>query len=383
MQMLAGCRERASEVQNVLWRSSNAGPSPSSHQPSICDILVVKIMLQRRTGLPLEIINVIIDEAAYWARSQTHFMGEKGRGLTASSHGGHGNRFVLRTPPLGFRRPPVRGDATSQRKYTNEEPTPIPAEIAARGGDCSAEDIRGWLPAGQAPLLEHPCRRIVFTFVSRDQGWASHRHENDEFKGSYSWFDVGLERYGWQGERAEPVSANLESDTETETSTKTETSTAPSVPVAPESAVLYTVCPSVVAAPVAPAALDNTSSRPPSDQPPQNWQFDFPLNPGNDRLQSNSVASAIYTEYKVAWSWDDEKPPLLEEVLEEGSTAAAGDDPPSRCPLELAGRGSDTGDGSFVRNLRVGDVVTVWAKARYPGWSNTVRKMRVDVYWAV
>lgn len=51
--------------------------------------------------------------------------------------------------------------------------------------------------------------------------------------------------------------------------------------------------------------------------------------------------------------------------------------------LEDCGRGKATGDGEFVRNLKLGDIVTVWAKARFPGWANHVESVKVDVYWAV
>jgi hypothetical protein len=51
--------------------------------------------------------------------------------------------------------------------------------------------------------------------------------------------------------------------------------------------------------------------------------------------------------------------------------------------LEGMGRGSETGNGDFVRSLQIGDVVTVWARARFPGWANLVEELRVDMYWAV
>ena len=51
--------------------------------------------------------------------------------------------------------------------------------------------------------------------------------------------------------------------------------------------------------------------------------------------------------------------------------------------LALEGRGRRTGDGAFVRSLQLGDVVTVWAKARFPHWVNHVARVTVDVYFAV
>ncbi|CAK7215216.1 hypothetical protein SBRCBS47491_002407 [Sporothrix bragantina] len=355
--------------------STTSSSSSHTYQPSFCDVLVVKAMLQRAANFPLELVDAIVDEACYWAHAHAEidFGKETGRDLGVPSRSFHptgGNRFLLRTPPLGFQRAPVRGGGAARKAYTTNEPEPVPAEEAA-GGNCSADDIRKWLPEGQAPLLEHPCRKIVFTLVSRDQGWSNNIRDRGTYRGSYSWFDVGLERYGWGGEHKDSQF------------TDTETETPPFAPAAPEAASLYTLRPDVVTAfSPPPSNLQHPQQQPPSDQPPRRWQFDFPLNPGVDRLQSNKVATRDFTEHTIVWSWTDEKPPL-EEVPANEAPVPEGEDPPTRCPLDKMGRGSETGDGSFVRNLRVGDVVTVWAKARFPGWVNTVRSAKVDVYWAV
>ncbi len=60
-------------------------------------------------------------------------------------------------------------------------------------------------------------------------------------------------------------------------------------------------------------------------------------------------------------------------------------DPQSPAADELAdaGRGRATGDGAFVRALKLGDMVTVWGRARYPGWLNHVERLEVKVYWSV
>ena len=51
--------------------------------------------------------------------------------------------------------------------------------------------------------------------------------------------------------------------------------------------------------------------------------------------------------------------------------------------LGAHGRGTGTGNGRFVRDLKLGDVITVWAKARFPAWVNYVESVMVDVYWAL
>jgi hypothetical protein len=51
--------------------------------------------------------------------------------------------------------------------------------------------------------------------------------------------------------------------------------------------------------------------------------------------------------------------------------------------LEEEGRGKETGSGELVRNMAVGDVITLWGRARFPGWINHIQEVKIDVYWAV
>jgi hypothetical protein len=93
-----------------------------------------------------------------------------------------------------------------------------------------------------------------------------------------------------------------------------------------------------------------------------------PLLPDSKHLiQCNKVAGRSPMTHTITWSWLDDIDPKSDEA----------DD------LVLFGRGKETGDGEFVRNLKVGDVITVWAKTRFPGWVNNVYSVKVDVYWAV
>ena len=84
-------------------------------------------------------------------------------------------------------------------------------------------------------------------------------------------------------------------------------------------------------------------------------------------IQRNVVASRETRKHKVTWLCNDN---LVLDSLEAAE-------------LEKQGRGSESTNGEFVRNLKVGDVVTVWAKARFPGWANFVEEVKIDVYWAV
>lgn len=95
--------------------------------------------------------------------------------------------------------------------------------------------------------------------------------------------------------------------------------------------------------------------------------FHHPLHPRPDyTIQRNKTAQSKSTTHHVVWSWDDDTAnPLTAEELHD------------------IGRGQQTGDGSFVRGLKLGDVVTVWGKSRFGGWANHVESVKIDIYWAL
>jgi hypothetical protein len=96
------------------------------------------------------------------------------------------------------------------------------------------------------------------------------------------------------------------------------------------------------------------------------FKFHTPFLPPPTRIQSNATA-ARRKEHIVTWCWDDCIDP----------------DSPEADELEKQGRGRASATGEFVRSLQVGDIITVWARARFPLWMNYVEEMRIDVYWAV
>ncbi len=59
-------------------------------------------------------------------------------------------------------------------------------------GDATDEIRTKWLADCQLKG-DHPCRKIVFTIKSHDQGWGGGRENRGTYKGSYSWFDAGKE----------------------------------------------------------------------------------------------------------------------------------------------------------------------------------------------
>lgn len=95
----------------------------------------------------------------------------------------------------------------------------------------------------------------------------------------------------------------------------------------------------------------------------QAYEFVFPIHPADNlQIQCNTTAERQWQDHRVEWRHDDSI------------------DDPAR--LKEAGRGTGTGNGQFVRELRVGDVITVWAKVRFPGWVNNIASVKVDVFWA-
>lgn len=90
--------------------------------------------------------------------------------------------------------------------------------------------------------------------------------------------------------------------------------------------------------------------------------------PTSKCLQKNLTATRESQEHKIVWSYQAD-------VQDPDSIAAKA--------LEDQGRGRETANGEYVRNMQIGDIVTVWAKARFPGWVNVVESIEIDVYYAV
>lgn len=97
------------------------------------------------------------------------------------------------------------------------------------------------------------------------------------------------------------------------------------------------------------------------------FRFQHELNPDASALQKNVTANRTTKEHTIVWTCDDRINPEAVEAK----------------ALEDVGRGRETGMGEIVRNMKAGDVITVWAKARYGGWVNYVDEVKIDVYWAI
>lgn len=103
------------------------------------------------------------------------------------------------------------------------------------------------------------------------------------------------------------------------------------------------------------------------DRPPPAVELEHPFLPHDMTLQKNRTATNDAKDYTIVWRWDDNIDVESDDAEE----------------LQKAGRGKATGNGEFVRSLEVGDVVTLWARARFPGWFITIKDVEIDMFWAV
>ncbi|KAK3330681.1 hypothetical protein B0H66DRAFT_544603 [Apodospora peruviana] len=348
------------------------------YEATVLDVLVVKAMLTKALNLPPEIVDSIVDLAEYWPHTTTEISyvdqpGEavsqgvpfRGRttenaanpwarrvgGGTKDITGGRPdteNQFLLRSIPLGFIRSP----------YSTPDELEKPAHARPVQEEFEPEDFQN-LIASPVPTITHPCRKIVFTIVSHDQGWGGHYGERGTYRNSWTWFEAGLERC-------------IKTSTTTTTPTNVDNAVAsgstsgssasdqskPTPSFSPSN--LGTISPEIV--------------RSPGPNGTEVFSFNHPLAPREEaKIHCNVTVDSEMREHRVVWSYTDDVRPTPD------------DDPDSPAVLALAasGRGKATGDGEFVRNLKLGDVVTVWAMARFPGWSNHIERVKVEVHWVV
>lgn len=100
----------------------------------------------------------------------------------------------MRSYPLGYL--PRNLDTTEclmldESSYPTVKPQPWRTTKEVQG-DANEEVRNKWLTDCQLKG-DHPCRKIVFTIKSHDQGWGGGRQNKGTYKGSYTWFDVGKE----------------------------------------------------------------------------------------------------------------------------------------------------------------------------------------------
>lgn len=302
--------------------------SDKPFEPTLSDVLVVRAMLARTVILP-ELVGTILDCAEYWARSSAKAQLDQvipARYIGSGEFDYEGIQFLLRSYPVGLtERAYEGGDDSSSRDedFSTTVPDPLPV-FKEFDRDFFQRAIKN------ASTFSNPARKVVFRIRSHDQGWTT-----DEVPGMFiaakTWFDAGIERF--DASNSNEADGN---DMRRWTARK-----------------LGTVEPQVNDA----------------EDTHEGWGYHFPYTPwkGPREIQRNRMASSDFTDYEVTWTcWDVVSPdsPEAQELMEQG-------------------KGRMAGDGQFVRNLKLGDVVTVWGRAMHRGWMNTVESVEIDIYWAL
>ncbi|KAJ6787704.1 hypothetical protein PWT90_10409 [Aphanocladium album] len=310
------------------------------YDPSPIDVAVVRIMLAKATKLPVDIIDGIFELAQYWVHTVTA-ADYSDSPLSVSTHSSQ-NRFLVRSLPIGFTSEhggdlDLKGQP-APAKHLHDE---IPVKTLARMADYPL------------PKLQGPVRKIVFKFTSHDQGWSG--ENGGLYENSWTWFEAGLERLessvvgaaqdppptALNHEALRPIHPTIgevepEQQEQAETEEK-EDANQPEIKEKEEADV---------------------------EKPQLEYKFSL-LHDPKWTVSRNKRAHRDWQDHTITWAcWDDVKP-----------------DSDAGKALEENGRGRETGDGEFVRNMKLGDVVTLWAKARFPGWINTIKAASIDVYW--
>lgn len=293
---------------------------------SRADVAAVQADLMAKGNLPVEIVNMILDKAEYWACSSStaDYSSLPRKSLDLRGGSSQENQFLLRTPPLALTWSPRNNEA-----WQNQA---APRQLQE---EYSKERLEDFMDEPKATIL-HPARKVVFNITSRDQGWGGDHNDHGTYRSSWTWFDAGLERFDAKAQCDENCPSKTQ-DTEKHV---------------PCTCALRPIWP-----PVEPLGDDEASFR---------YHHQLHQTPDH-KIQCNRMAVQGLQRHKVEWRHNDNIHPDSADAAE----------------LEQAGRGRATGDGEFVRNLRIGDVITVWGRARFGGWQNHIKKVEVKVYWAL
>ncbi|KAH9889154.1 hypothetical protein F4778DRAFT_393216 [Xylariomycetidae sp. FL2044] len=296
------------------------------------DVARVKRILTKAGNLPPEVIDVILDFGEYWVCSATIIDYTT---TLSQYHMIRGSRpdedqLLLRTEPIGLTKWKPSNAELWRRQAA---PKPLNAEF-------SREHLE---KLAQAPVssLSHPVRKITFDTISRDQGTAAGREDHGTYRYSWTWFDAGLDRFDRDHRCTDKCPGRPDPDTSQDPDMQ--------------------FCAVRPVWPPLKTAAEGEGNQEPS--------YDHSLHSdGSHQIQRNKLAAKEWEHHHVEWRWDDD--------IDPDSIAA-------RTELDAKGRGAGTGNGEFVRNLKLGDMVTVWGRARFPGWCNSVKKVEVRVYWAL
>ncbi|RFU78511.1 hypothetical protein TARUN_3758 [Trichoderma arundinaceum] len=301
--------------------------SVTAFQPTLSDVLVVRAMLAQAVILP-ELVGTILDYAEYWARSTTKARLDVSIHAVSTGPGEfdyEGSRFLLRSYPVGLTERAYGGgdgDRSHGLAYPTTSIDPLPIDRP-----CDREFFQNLIR--NASTHSQPARKVVFRFRSHDQGWTT-----DERTGPFitakTWFDAGIERFD-AGHTCGQCADMRQ----------------------------LPVCKLRSIEPQIKKVIHHDEGH----------EYQYSTTPwrGPREIQRNKMASSEWADYEVTWTcWD---------VVPSNSAEAQ--------RLMEQGKGKMDGDGQFVRNLRLGDIITVWGRAMHRGWVNTVQSVQIDVYWAI
>ncbi|OTB17088.1 hypothetical protein K445DRAFT_316579 [Daldinia sp. EC12] len=294
------------------------------------DIVEVKAILLKGRKLPIELVDMILDCAEYWVCSSTATQGVHSGADRITIRGARQgeSQFLLRTKPLGL----TKWSPSSQDLWRVEA---SPKQLEKEYPESELQKLAD----GPLPTLEHPFRKVVFEIESCDQGWSGHHAEHGTYRSSFTWFEAGLERFDINNE-CQPDCPDQKTKADSNDLT----------------------IPTCAIRPIWPRVIEDQQAGANSPRYDHGLLADK-----NHEIQRNKHAVGEMQHHRVEWCYDDNIDPesAEAEILNEN------------------GRGSGTGNGEFVRNLKFGDMITVWGHARFPGWVNSVKKVEVKVYWTI
>ncbi|RGP67921.1 hypothetical protein FSPOR_5582 [Fusarium sporotrichioides] len=318
-----------------LYDQNEKEPASKKDDITPVDVVIARIMLTKGKKLPPDVVDMIFDFAEYWAHSsnEVDFKLQHQSPLTVNGGSPLQNKFVLRSYPVGLTGLQGRQALAEILAYDMTEAKPQKLEKEHETAYFAG------LANYPTPKLQYPVRKVVFSIRSHDQGWCQEPENRKTYNGAWTWFEAGLEKFDAE-QTCDPLCTY-------DVRYKSNTSEAVPLPVC----ALRPLYPEI---------------EPISDE---KMGYSHPLQPQDKWvIQHNKTAHRTWQDHVVTWTWQDDIKPESEAAEK---------------MRRETGRGRDTADGSFVRNLKMGDVITVWAKARFTSWVNHVESVKIDVYWAV
>ncbi|KAJ3523934.1 hypothetical protein NM208_g12259 [Fusarium decemcellulare] len=336
--------------------SNDASASNKNPNLTPIDVIVTRVMLTKGKKLPPGIVDVIFDFAEYWAHSSNEFdyLAEHQDPLRVHGSSHSENKFLLRSFPVGLTGIQGKKDLAEVLAYDTNEAKPQPL------GKEHEPSYFAKLADYPTPKLLHPVRKVVFSMRSKDQGFGGDDPENRHtFRGSWTWFEAGLEKF----DADQVCDASCTYDVRF----KSPSSKASPLPVCGLRPLYPSIVPDEENEEEDRSKYTHLNEESESKEKGQ-FKYTHPLS-HQDKwvIKCNKTAHREWQDHVVTWSY-------LDNIDPESADAQRLEDE--------EGRGKGTGDGWFVRDLKLGDVITVWAKARFPAWVNHIEKVKVDVYWA-